>query len=85
MKTQTNNSLFTNVEADNAANVNGGSFPDYTDAYCGFSTSASYFLFRDQLNRNGVAYHPDHGSVYNHPNFGLIANDPDYGWYQIDC
>ena len=75
MKTQTNNSLFTNVEADNAANVNGGSFPDYSDPYFGFSTAPSYFQFINQINRYGAAYHM--------PYDGWFAYDPYYGLYQI--
>ena len=45
MKTQTNDSLFTNIETDKAAHVNGG-----------FLTAASQALFFDQLHRYGRAY-----------------------------
>ena len=45
MKTQTNDSLFTDIETDKAAHVNGG-----------FLTAASQALFIDQLLRYGRAY-----------------------------
>ena len=74
MKNQTNNSnsLFVEVKEDEAANVNGGTIGfDISDAFGGFSTASSYFLYQsnqslfyDTFGYDGYSYVPWGYSYY---------------------